>query len=190
MMVSASMIAVSILTASAGAIDSLLIAFLVVWLALTLIAQAEPWPPAMLLRRFDLFGMLPAWTLFAPRPSVSDYHVLWRAISSTGEPIGRWTELRMARRNLWLGGLWNPKRRDYKALLDIVSWLNIEMKRDPACDASTRVPYRLLLNHVARRVPPHVERFQFQVLKLSRRTETTAPERLVMSRVHHVRETP
>lgn len=168
--------------------DGIVIALLVLWLVLSLAAQFESWPPALQLRRFDLFGLLPNWNLFAPRPSVSDYHVLWRPLSSTGEPLGRWIELRTAPRNPWFGGLWNPRRRDYKALIDIVAWLHTEMRRAPDSDASTRVPYRLLLNHVARRVPAPVERFQFLVLKLSRRTGPATPERLVASRAHHVRD--
>lgn len=168
--------------------DGIPIALLALWLILSVAAQVESSPLARQLRRFDLFGLLPNWSLFAPRPSVSDYYVLWRPLSPAGEPQGRWIELPAAPRNPWFGGLWNPRRRDYKALIDIVSWLQIEMRRAPDSDASTRVPYRLLRNHVARRLPAHVERFQFQVLKLSRRTDTATPERLLASGAHHVRD--
>jgi hypothetical protein len=68
-------------------------------------------------RTWDYLGLVPKWTFFAPRPATGDVALLYRDRLANGA-ITPWTEvLRPSSRELW-NVLWNPDKRERKALID------------------------------------------------------------------------
>jgi hypothetical protein len=66
---------------------------------------------------YDLCGLIPIWTFFAPNPGDTDLHLLVRDRGEDGR-VADWREVRLAGRRR-LSDLWNPRRRINKALVDV-----------------------------------------------------------------------
>jgi hypothetical protein len=65
---------------------------------------------------------------------------------------------------VWYRGLWNPDRREEKAISDASSGL-VRRRNDPPASVRLSVPYLLLLNHVsAQPAPPGAVGVQFVLM--------------------------
>lgn len=88
------------------------------WLALTVLSHL-PFLGLRKIKRFDLFGAIPVWNFFAPRPGVYDYHLLFRDRLGDGT-LTEWRELRLTERRRMSHAVWNPGKREKKAVLDLM----------------------------------------------------------------------
>ncbi|EFC86707.1 hypothetical protein [Parafrankia sp. EUN1f] len=100
--------------------------------------------------RYDLLGLVPRWTFFAPDPAREDVHIVYRDRSGTTR--GPWRALTTAPPNPWVRWIWNPGRFERKASIDLVNGLRSsrqQLKEHPnALILST--PYVGLAGWVAR----------------------------------------
>src|SRR5262249_37642559 len=94
----------------------------VIWLALS-IANQVPITRNRLTATLNSFGVLPAFSLFAPEPVDVDYHLVWRDLTSEGT-YGDWRELIFAPSTRGRA-VWNPGGRDLSAMIQVVSDLSI-----------------------------------------------------------------
>jgi hypothetical protein len=119
------------------------------WFALSVLYQVSEhfrrWA-----RDYDRFRLLPSWTLFAPRPGISDYHLLFRDRRQDGH-FSQWTELHtLGERNL-LTALWNPEKRFRKWLFDVGQFLSSLSARHPVEPGAIlgSVPYHAVWNLIS-----------------------------------------
>jgi hypothetical protein len=126
--------------------------FLASWLAVTMV-YAVPAGRRALLRSawltFFVSRLVPVWQFFAPRPGMEDYYLLYRDQTASGE----WTPWREAvgrARSQPFRPLWNPSKRERKALLDLSQAVSHAAAACPVLPqlAALSLPYLLLLNHV------------------------------------------
>jgi hypothetical protein len=121
-------------------------AVLLFWFVSSIIAHI---PSALFrkLRSFDYFGLLPVWSFFAPNPATHDNRVFLRTITKAG--FSEWKPLKIPAVCHLNRALWNPYRRNRKAVSDIVSVLTQRPRELTACARQFDIPYLLLLNHIA-----------------------------------------
>lgn len=87
------------------------------WFAFSVVGQVDS-KILSKLKNCDHFSLIPRWTFFAPRPGTTDYHLVFQFSNDGTE--WPWQEMSLAdRRTLW-GALWNPHKRNKKALCDTV----------------------------------------------------------------------
>jgi hypothetical protein len=107
-------------------------------------SRAEQW-----VRAHDVFGFIPRWHFFAPVPATDDLHLLYRDRLSDGR-ITRWCEVRPRTPPKWIGSVWNPGRRQNKALIDVTLEIvraSLSLNRDTA-QIQLTLPYIATLNFV------------------------------------------
>ncbi len=91
------------------------------WFLLTILWQVDPIRKrSPLLRVFSAFHVLPIWTFFAPRPGMSDTHVLYRDKTLDGD-VGPWGEVDLGEERKRTHWLWNPRKRLDKMAVDALS---------------------------------------------------------------------
>jgi hypothetical protein len=155
------------------------------WFLISVLAQLNIKAVARL-KAHDIFSLIPNWSFFAPRPGTSDYHLLFRDADSAGE-WSRWREIPLAnRRTLW-GAIWNPQKRNTKALSDVVRGL-VRLAQDQTFkNFSLTLPYLAILNYVSSipRSTPCVQT-QFMILKSEGFFADQDPQFLFMSNMHNV----
>ena len=122
--------------------ETAIAAFLALWLLLSAIAQI-PSRAADRIKGWDVFGIIPSWSFFAPQPARTDPHLLYRHRCADGA-ISAWTEA-FVWRPVWHRCLWNPDRRAEKAISDASSYLQ---SRKEALGVRFSVAYLLLLDYV------------------------------------------
>lgn len=167
------------------ALTIICIAVLGAWLMVSALSQLNL-PPATVLKSHDVFSLIPNWSFFAPRPGTSDYHLLFRDLSSSGEP-GRWQEIPLAdKRTLW-GAIWNPQKRQTKTLSDVVRGL-LRLAQDKSLqDYSLTLPYLVILNYVSSIPRPGTSaQTQFMILKSEGFFSNEDPQFLFLSNTHEL----
>jgi hypothetical protein len=91
------------------------------WLVLTVFWQFDGCrTKSRLLRRANVLRLLPIWTFFAPRPGMSDTHILYRDRRSDGD-VSRWEEIPLIEERRLRHCLWNPRKRLDKLAVDGLS---------------------------------------------------------------------
>jgi hypothetical protein len=124
-------------------------AILVLWFVVSVIGQFD-WPLTRWLRGHDHFSLVPRWTFFAPRPGRTDYHLMvQRFYGDDGRP---WCEQPLADRRTWMGAIWNPEKRNRKALADLVRSMTRAMsgmEQDTLWRVQYSVPYIALLSYLS-----------------------------------------
>jgi hypothetical protein len=75
-----------------------------------------------LLRAFNTFNILPIWTFFAPKPGVTDMHLVFRDKNENGS-FSDWTEVQVFERRKPYHFIWNPLKRNNKLVVDALSQL-------------------------------------------------------------------
>ncbi len=107
------------------------------------------------LRDHDLVGLLPQWKFFAPIPGRGDFYLLYRDIYA--EDMTGWTELPLGGERRWWNFLWNPRRRERKAVFDAARELPLYLTPEEKDAVHVSVPYLLMLSYVSaqpRTLPP------------------------------------
>jgi hypothetical protein len=156
-----------------------------VWLCLSVLVQlSAAWPRLGRLWRWDALGLLPQYHFFAPSPVRHDYHLLVRTYDQAGI-AGAWFEaMGPPPRRPW-NIVWNPDRRAYKSLCDLMQVVSHGSSNSPRA-TQLSLPYLAILNYacaVVRRdhVTTHV---QF-LLAVSHGPLTDVPPQAVFLSVPH-----
>jgi hypothetical protein len=140
-----------------------------VWFLLTAVGQLGV-PLARRIRSWDVCMLLPSFRFFAPTPSVHDLHLLYRDHLASGG-VTRWYEVPAARPPQWINPVWNPGRRQNKALFDTTQHLARQINENRASPKAivVSIPYLALLNYVSALPRPHlVSSTQFLVMRTDR----------------------
>lgn len=116
------------------------------WLVVAAICQF-PGRLEQRLRRFDLAGLIPHWSFFAPQPGIWNYHLVYRDQLADGM-ITRWTEIDIIDARAPWHFLWNPRRRMKKAFHDLVTQLMRESTTQAVEGIPLSLPYIMLLTFV------------------------------------------
>jgi hypothetical protein len=161
------------------------IAILGAWFLISALSQLN-FARTKWLKARDIFSLIPNWSFFAPRPGTSDYHLLFRDISSKGE-CGKWQELTLADARTLSGAIWNAPKRSRKVLSDVVRGL-VRMAQDKSRkDFSLTLPYLAILNYVSSL--PRDDRSvgtQFMILMSHGFFPERDPQFVFMSNVHNL----
>ena len=108
------------------------------------------WRVTRWLRSHDHFSLVPRWTFFAPRPGRTDYHLMLQVFH--GDDAQPWREQPLADRRTLVGAVWNPEKRNKKALTDLVRSMTRAasgMDRENLWRIQYTVPYIALLNYLS-----------------------------------------
>lgn len=130
-------------------VDGAVVALFALWLVLTALGQLDV-RLARRLKDWDVFMLLPSFRFFAPTPSVHDLHLLYRDRLADGY-VAAWREVPLPLPPPWINPLWNPGRRERKALFDATQHLARQInERSPEPRAILlSIPYLILLNYVS-----------------------------------------
>ena len=118
-------------------------------------------------RTLDFAGLIPDWRFFAPRPGRSDIFLLYRGITSNSE-VTPWREITASFDRRCYNAIWNPGRRERKALIDIVSELGVQCRQQSDSSIQASVPYIALLRLVSSEATLIADCVKTQFLILSR----------------------
>jgi hypothetical protein len=157
-------------------IDYLVLLVLCVWGVATIFYQFHA--TADWVGKWNYFSLIPKWTFFAPRPKTTDYHLCYQdrrvGAGTMSEPV----RIEMKPVSRWVAALrfiWNPHKRNTKAVVDITNFIVAYKARHRRRIARNSlalemyVPYLSLLNFVSSYAPPAARdaRRRFVVLKTS-----------------------
>lgn len=155
------------------------------WLVLTVVVQFDITYKSAL-SRFDILGLLPRWTFFAPTPAHTDIRLLVRFGNSSG--LTPWNELWLSSRvdesRTYVRGLFNPYRRIEKYLSDFRNVLMEPKISPPQVRMSSEYITLLALSELAAR-SLGAETVQFMLAE----TNYTLPDQfstILISDMHRV----
>ncbi len=123
--------------------DVAVVSLLAGWLLASAAAQL-PWRVSRWIRRWDVAGLIPSFSFFAPNPASSDCHLLYRHVLADGR-VTCWTSAFVWKPVPWRA-VWNPDRRAEKVISDATGSL---AQRSVEDGVRLSVSYLLLLNYVA-----------------------------------------
>jgi hypothetical protein len=157
------------------------------WLALTVVLQLpRRGRLAEAIERHDIFGLIPRWTFFAPRPGTSDHFVLYR-VRVGGEWL-RWSVVPLAARRSPLSVVWHPAKRRVKVLLDVAEGLRrvADQTRDDPRLMCLSTPYLLLLALAANAANAHrgATAYQFAIATIDAAAPDRSARLLMQSEAH------
>ncbi|MFA6087783.1 hypothetical protein [Mucilaginibacter sp.] len=152
------------------------------------------------IKSYDVVGIIPNWTFFAPNPGTSDYHLIYRDQLTDGS-IGSWHEISVTNYRGQLDWLWNPHKRKNKLLMDCVNHIarlsrKIKEKSKNEEPVSYNhlcltVPYMLLLNLVCNGNEVAAEENskyrQFAIVKSDGYIRKTNPDLIIRSSYHSIK---
>ena len=121
----------------------------IAWLGVSTVEQLR-FQRVQRYRRWDVLGLIPVWTFFAPNPATGDYYIVYRDELASGMRT-LWVEaiVSPSQRSLH-ASIWNPDRRATKALFDISSGLALFVRDSPDSDAvQLTLPYLALLTFIS-----------------------------------------
>lgn len=122
---------------------------LTAWLVVSAAGQLTvPWGkrPLDRLRTLDVFGLIPNYKFFAPRPVQHDFHLLMRTADTSGE-CGPWRQVAGPPERRWWHAAWNPDRRAFKILSDVMA-VAYRFDEDKPRAVQTSLPYLAILNYI------------------------------------------
>lgn len=126
-----------------SALDLAVVAVLAGWLLASAVAQLPGrWSDGI--RRWDVAGLIPSFSFFAPNPASTDCLILYRHLLADGR-VTDWTSAFVWRPVPWRA-VWNPDRRAEKAISDATSAL---ARRSGCAGVRLSVSYLVLLNYVS-----------------------------------------
>lgn len=164
-----------------------IIGVLLLWLVCSVILQFGPgW--FSFIERYDLFMLLPRWTFFAPRPGMSDYHLLYRDQLPDGS-LSDWVEIPITEERKPFSFLWNPEKKSKKILSDVVVSLLQSGTRESAA-LMLSLPYLILLNVVVHHDQKRVGiKRRFVLVEKSRHNGNSTVHVVLISAFHPLRGT-
>jgi hypothetical protein len=130
-----------------GAVDSVVIGVMIGWLLLSAVCQI-PCELTSRIRAHDLAGLIPVWPFFAPVPGTCDYYLLYRDELADGA-LGNWREIRLCDDRRSWHAIWNPWKREKKALFDLTTALLREAKPEEIEAVQLSVPYLSILTYIS-----------------------------------------
>lgn len=125
-----------------------LIVLLAAWFALSVWAQVGRGPWLGALRYYDVCGVVPSWSFFAPRPGTSDLNLLYRDRLVDGQ-LTPWREIALGYPGSarWA---WNPHKRRRKCVVDLCQSLQGVAQQTKSVErVLLQLPYIALLNYVS-----------------------------------------
>ncbi|HJW95474.1 MAG TPA: hypothetical protein VJ901_17790 [Thermoanaerobaculia bacterium] len=147
--------------------------------------------------RWNYLSLIPKWTFFAPRPKTTDYHLCYQ-----DRQVGSGTMCEPVELSLMPEGrvapalrfIWNPSKRNTKAITDITSFITsykFKHRRHLARNAlalELYVPYLVMLNYVSARarVPAAEYRRRFIIRKTFGHLRDDPPVPVLESNFHRV----
>jgi hypothetical protein len=131
---------------------SAVILFFTLWLLLTFFTQIKGRVRSTI-KSYDVLGLLPIWSFFAPRPSTADLCLMFRDIYPSGE-MSPWriVETNPPRKPFHL--LWNPLRRTQAALVNLSRHLPTAAGPADLKNFKESVAYRAVVNVVMHLLMP------------------------------------
>ena len=119
------------------------------WVVATLLAQVSSSSFAHIAKRDPFGGLVPNWRFFAPNPASHDFRVAYRCLYADGTH-GSWQAASNAsdQRRL-VHSVWNPQRRESKALSDISSSI-VKLLSSQRHLVEASIEYQLLTTWVKR----------------------------------------
>jgi hypothetical protein len=164
--------------------ETIPIVLLILWFSFAALAQLKltAFEP---LRPHDIFSLIPNWSFFAPRPGTSDYHLLFRDCDSSGN-FGKWQEVALSDPRTLIGAIWNPQKRNKKALSDTVRAISILLTKTGSLKGiHFSIPYLATLNYISS-IPRSgsATQTQFMILKSDGFLSSQDPELVFVSHVH------
>jgi hypothetical protein len=166
--------------------ESLAIGALGVWFAVTVLAQLPGRTWQGFRRRVNYLGLIPFWGFFTSRLCTKDYHLCWRPGASAEEP-GEWREICAHGPRPPRSALWNPERRERKAVLDLALALVVAQVVEKVDETVLREsPLYGALRELSRcrAKAGHEARFQFAVLASHGRGSDRPRSLYFLSAVH------
>lgn len=126
----------------------LIVALLSTWFLISAFYQLQM-PLTVSIKRRDYFALIPKWTFFAPNPANTDYRLLYRDRLSDGS-VTPWQEAAFCREKRLSTALWNPKKRNQKAISDLMRSLlrSFRNSNESAAALQLTLSYIGLLNIV------------------------------------------
>lgn len=176
-------------------LEAAVVTVLCVWGIATIFYQFRATSDAV--GRWNYFSLIPKWTFFAPRPKTTDYQLCYQDRLVGSDAICDPIEISV----LPKGGLrpalrfiWNPSKRNTKAINDMTSFIasyKIKHRRKIAKNAlalELYVPYLVMLNYVSSRarVPAAEYRRRFIVRKTFGHFRVEPPVPVLESNFHRV----
>lgn len=163
---------------------------LAVWFGLSAACQLTvPWGerPLDRLRARDVFGLIPNFKFFAPQPVQHDFHLLMRTVVDGAH--GPWSQVAGPPERCWWHAVWNPDRRAFKILSDVMA-VAYRFDEDKPRAVQTSLPYLAILNYIteAASQDPSASHVQF-VLAISHGVlSTEEPSVVYKSDLHSLGE--
>jgi len=166
-----------------GLLEAAALGVMVFWTGVSAVCQA-PCRLTSRLRRMDLAGLIPNWPFFAPVPGTCDYYLLYRDVRADGE-VTDWRELSLCDDRRPWHVIWNPRKREKKALFDLTVALLREAQPDRLEAVRFSVPYLALITYVSS-LSRQYEAYatQFLVMISDEPSRLRDPEPLFTSEVH------
>ena len=161
--------------------DIALIIALALWATLSIANQFRG------VRRFlgpwDIFSLLPVWTFFAPNPGSGEYHVL---VEDERLKSAQWIEVPSISERLASHILWNPLRRESKAIIDCVQHLTTYAASGLAPTAAATmlsIPFLAIFQYTLTGLPPATDacRRRVMVVKSFGRSTPSEPRVVFVS---------
>jgi hypothetical protein len=166
----------------------IVIVVLGLWFFASILGQFDG-EPVTRLKNHDHYALIPRWTFFAPRPGVTDYHLLFQLHDD--ESSSSWKEEFLAdQRTVW-GAIWNPLKRNKKALSDAVRSLGVissDLSKDELWKIQYTIPYLAVLSYLSER--PHrasATHIRFMILESDGFIAKDEPRLLFLSEKHRLR---
>jgi len=166
-----------------GALNAIVLGLMAGWLLLSAVCQLRC-ALTHRIRAYDLAGLIPVWRFFAPVPGTCDYYLLYRD-ELPDRSLGNWHEVSLCDdRSPW-HVLWNPRKREKKALFDLTSALMEEVRADAIEAIQLSVPYLAILTYISslpRTCPPRGT--QFLLMMTDEVFRDVTPEPIFTSAIH------
>lgn len=166
--------------------EFLIIAFFSSWLIASILVQFMP-SKENYLRKYDPLNLLPKWSFFAPFPATSNLVLLYRTSQSDNQ-FSVWYETKLPQQRKWYNFIWNPLKRNRKALFDIAAILANSKKKDNN-SIMISTPYLLLLEFLTSeslRFHPEASQIQFMITSSYHEHLKKDPRLIFLSNIHRI----
>jgi hypothetical protein len=141
-----------------------------------------------LISRWDLFEIIPDWKFFAPNPLTCDYYLFARTMNDYRH-WGDWYHVPVWNDRPWYSALWNPGKRKFKLLVDLVSCLEAyrQLGDSDSSDTSLQItlPYISLLDYASQAASTTaVTHVQFMIARKTGMSAVAEVKPLFVSFIH------
>lgn len=166
-------------------VEIMVTVILIIWFILSILNQFHRGRWIRRVKRYDVLGIIPVWTFFAPNPGRTDYYLLYRDFSSDGT-ISPWHEIDVHSKRRFRA-IWSSSRRVGKAIGDLHRILLRPRSKDDPYNKSRliEVYYILLLNFILKQPRDfRAEKRQFMIAETKGFDFRSDPQILLISHPH------